>query len=108
MKLLQITGFLPDTSNTLEHASVVSMKELVDDVAQANGTTVRFFDVSKGVAVVGLEDDSKLGQLATQFEGMPDVKTSEISKATYLRAQNKAAQERINKMRKAREEKKKG
>ncbi len=106
MKLLKITGFLPDTANTPDHSSVVEMKEIIDGVATLKGTTVSHLDVAKGVAVVGFVDDKALDALAGEFRDEDGVTVSEITLVSFQRELNRAAQEKVNKMRKAKAQKK--
>jgi hypothetical protein len=106
MKLLKIAGFLPDTANSLEHSSVVQLKELIDDMAKSMSTTVSMFDVSKGTAVVGLADDKALERLSAQFAGEQDVTVSEVTLVSFQRELNRAAQEKVNKMRAKKAQKK--
>ncbi len=102
MKLAEIKGFLTDTANSLEHPSVASVKAIIDEVANAQGTTVRMFEVHDGTMVVGFADDKALAALAAEFAQEKDVKVSEISLVSYQRERNRKAQERINKTRETR------
>jgi hypothetical protein len=106
MKLMRISGFLPDTATTLEHTSVVRMRELIEDAAKSQGTTISKFDVSNGIAIVGLSDDKAFENLAAQFREETDVKVSEITLFKFEREQNRLAQEKVNKMRATRKAKK--
>ena len=106
MILEKIAGFLPDTANSVEHGSVVRLKELIDRVAESCGTKVNFFQVSRGVVVVGLEDEKQLERVTAEFEGMEGVILAQITLAAFQREQNRAAQEKINKMRARKKEKK--
>jgi len=99
MKLLKIVGFLPDTANSLEHNSAVGLKALIDDIAKSMGTTVSTFDVTKGTAVVGLADDKATDRLRGEFAEEKDVTVSEVTLVSFQRELNRAAQEKVNKMR---------
>jgi len=106
MKLLEIIDFLPTTANSLEHSSVLRLKALIDDIAKSMSTTVSTFDVSNGIAVVGFADDKALEKLSAQFAEVKDVTVSEITLLSFQRELNRAAQDKVNKMRAKKAEKK--
>ena len=100
MKLIELLGYLPDTATTNEHATAVRLKELLDSLAKGENTTVSLFDVSeKGTAVFGLADDRALEKVAAQFRDEKDVEVSETTMISFQRKMNRAAQEKVNKMR---------
>lgn len=99
MILIKIEGYLPDTANSNEHSSAVSLREILDDTAKSLSTSVSYYAVSKGAAVVGLQDDKATEKLSEQFNGLENVTVTEISKIAYQRELNLLAQEKVNKMR---------
>ena len=106
MKLLKLQNFLPDTASAVEHPKAKSLKDLLDNLAKGENTSVILFDVSdKGVAVFGLADDQALGRVAAQFREEKDVVVSETTMISFEREKNRVAQEKVDKTRNTRKSK---
>jgi len=100
MKLIKLVGYLPDTASSNEHATAARLKESLDGLAKGENTTVSLFEVSEGgKAVFGLADDRALEKVAAQFREDKDVEVAETTMIAFQREINRAAQEKVNKMR---------
>ena len=107
MKLKKIEEYLPDTADSVKHASAKEMEQIFEGIAKEANTTVSMFEVNKGTAVVGFADDKALAKVDAEFSGLENVKISEISLVQFQLERNRERQGKIDAARATREQNKK-
>ena len=109
MQILKIGKYLPDTVTTSDHSLAVEMKSLLDEMAKANDSEVKTFEIlDKGTTIVGFSKEAAIDPIASQFKALDHVEVSTLSALQVQFERNRAHQETIDKKRQAKAQRREG
>lgn len=100
MMMIDISKFMPDSAKSLKHASAVSLRLLVENIAEANGGKLISFEIPKpGTARVMVSGDAAHQAIIREFKKHSGVQVSEVDAIDVEADKNRKRQLKADKAR---------